>query len=106
MEQLGACIGTSKKPMAFRPSPKTAEIIKDEETQHPKWKRGRIINTLIESSRAEPKTEGTSKSPFTLVPLNGYCPNDRTFYMMETLIEMCPKCRSKKTCPAWRDHGS
>jgi len=49
MVVVGACRETSRKPIAFRPSPKTDDFIKAYMKQHPTLTQSLAVNRILES---------------------------------------------------------
>jgi hypothetical protein len=90
------------KPCAFRPTSKTEQTIQKFERANPKKKRGAIINDIIEAY----KDLSEGPAPPSRFPIRAYCPSDRQWYLLETLMQECQNCQLKKNCMAWHAYGS
>lgn len=88
----GACIETSK-PIAFRPTPKAKDYIKQELRKHPKKKPSEIINDALETIADQTKSErGTSLQYRVLLVCSANKRLVTKDYCLNARMDACADC--------------
>lgn len=85
------------KPIAFRPTDEIEKAIQEREKANPNIKRSKIVIEMLKESLKQKDETNYSAYPPML-----FCPDDNRFYLLETIVESCKKCRHKRRCAAWQ----
>lgn len=87
------------KPITFRPTEKALAKIKAT-IQQKEINRNQAINILLETKQSQLEHPKEGENFFALPPFL-WCPQEHNWFLKETLIEECRKCRIKSHCRAW-----
>jgi len=59
---------------------------------------------LIERETPQPQLEHPEEGDelYFKYPPKLFCPEDSKIYLLDTMLEECKHCKSKKNCPIWK----
>jgi len=97
----------SSKPIAFRPTQKTNELIEKLLKEGKAKNKSDAINQLIGEAQTQPQLEHSEEEDYFTFPPFLYCPQANTWLSKDTLLNprsesSCQKCKDQKRCSAWR----